>query len=52
MQKDLDEKRIKTIATFQYPSEDMEAWTIRKDFREAADPMEYFKYENLPEIKQ
>jgi putative SOS response-associated peptidase YedK len=51
MQKDLDEKRIRAIATFQYPSEDMEAWTIRKDFREASDPMEYFKYENLPEIR-
>ncbi len=51
LQKDFSEKRIKQIATFQYPSEDMEAWTIRKDFRERTDPMEYFEYEKLPPIK-
>lgn len=51
LQKDLSEKRIKEIATFQYPSEDMEAWTIRKDFRERTDPQEYFEYEKLPPIK-
>lgn len=51
MQKDLDEKRIKQISTFQYPAEGLEAWTIRKDFRDVADPQEYFQYENLPEIK-
>ena len=38
LQKDLSEKRIKEIATFQYPSKDMEAWTIRKDFRERTNP--------------
>ena len=51
LQKDLSEKRIKEIATFQYPSEEMEAWTIRKDFRESTDPQEYYEYEKLPPIK-
>lgn len=51
MQKDLDEKRIKQIATFQFPAEEMEAWTVRKDFREANNPQEYFHYEDLPDIK-
>lgn len=51
MQKELDEKRIKAIATFQYPAGEMEAWSIRKDFRERTDPQAYFQYEKLPEIK-
>jgi putative SOS response-associated peptidase YedK len=51
MQKDLEEKRIKAIAAFQYPSEEMEAWTICKDFREQTNPQEYYQYENLPEIE-
>jgi putative SOS response-associated peptidase YedK len=51
MQKDLAEDRIKAIATFRFPSEGLEAWTIRKDFREQTDPQEYYHYGNLPEIK-
>jgi putative SOS response-associated peptidase YedK len=51
MQKDLDEERIREVATYQFPPEDMEAYTIRKDFREALDPKEPFDYENLPPIK-
>lgn len=51
MQKDLDEKRVKAIATFQYPAGEMEAWTIRKDFRERSDPQQYYPYEKLPDIR-
>ena len=51
LQQDLEEKRIKAIATFQYPADEMEAWTIRKDFRDTTNPQEYFHYENLPEIR-
>ena len=50
MQKDLDDATIKDIAAFQLPSEELEYWTIRKDFREAHDPLEPFVYEKLPEI--
>lgn len=51
MDKDLDEKRIREIATFQFPAEAMEAYPIRKDFREALDPKEPFDYEGLPPIR-
>ena len=45
-----DEKRISEIAQFQYPSNEMEAYTISKDFREALDPAEPFLYEDLPAL--
>lgn len=51
MDRSLEEHRIKEIATFQFPSEQMEAYTIRKDFRERLDPKEPFDYENLPPIQ-
>lgn len=51
MQKELSEERIQAIATFQFPSEELEAWTVQKNFREAHHPQEYFEYEGLPEIK-
>ncbi len=41
---ELDEKRISELAGFQIPSEEMEAWTIRKDFREVPEPTERFEY--------
>lgn len=47
---DLDEKRIQEIASYQYPSENMFAYTIAKDFRTAMDPLKPFEYEDLPEI--
>ena len=50
MQKDLDDKTIKEIATFQLPPEELEFWPIRKDFRDAHDPSEPFFYEKLSEI--
>lgn len=44
---DLDEKRISEIAQFQIDPELMEAWTVRKDFRECAEPRERFEYADL-----
>jgi hypothetical protein len=44
----LDEKRIKEIALTQFSYQEMEAYTIQKDFREAFDPLEPFIYEGLP----
>lgn len=51
LQKELPEGRLREIATFQYPADRMEAWTVRKDFRERSDPQEPYRYENLPDIK-
>jgi len=47
----LDEKTISSIAQFQYPSNEMEACTISKDFRETLDPAEPFHYEDLPALE-
>lgn len=46
----LSEERITEIATFQLPSDQMEAYTIRKDFLSAIDPAEKFVYEDLSEL--
>ncbi len=51
MCEDLDEQRIQEIATYQIPSDKMEAHTIRKDFREALNPVDEFKYELLPQLE-
>lgn len=40
--------RIKEIATHQYDSEEMQAYNVSKDFREALNPLEEFDYEELP----
>ncbi|MES2429290.1 MAG: SOS response-associated peptidase family protein [Bacteroidota bacterium] len=48
---DLSEVRISEIAKFQFPSEQMKACTIAKDFREALDPLEPFNYEDLPALE-
>lgn len=46
----LSEDRISELATFQISFEQMEAYTIRKDFKTAVEPIERYKYENLPEL--
>lgn len=46
----LSEERITEIATSQVPANMMQAYSIRKDFREAPDPAEAFRYEELPEL--
>lgn len=47
---DLTESEIRQLALTQFPSEKMMAQTIRKDFREAADPTEPFVYTALPSL--
>lgn len=43
----LTEERITEIATYQIPAEEMEAYTIQKDFKTALDPTERYEYEDL-----
>ncbi|MCY7421519.1 MAG: SOS response-associated peptidase [Chitinophagaceae bacterium] len=47
----LSEARIVELATFQYPSQEMEAWSIQKDFKTALDPLETFEYTDLPALE-
>jgi len=47
----LDEKRILEIAATQYPSEEMQACTIAKDFREVLEPAKEFAYEDVPALE-
>jgi hypothetical protein len=47
----LDEKRIFEVAATQYPSEQMEAWSIKKDFRQSLCPADPFEYYELPPLK-
>jgi putative SOS response-associated peptidase YedK len=42
---DLTEEEITEIATFQYPAEKMEAYTVRKDFVTYTDPTEKYMYD-------
>jgi putative SOS response-associated peptidase YedK len=48
LQEGLNEKRINEIANFQLAAEDMEAHSIRKDFKITANPQEKFVYAELP----
>jgi len=47
---DLPESELRALTSWQYPSALMHAQTIRKDFREAADPTEPFNYPELPSL--
>lgn len=47
---DLSEQRIQEIASYQFSSEEMNAYTIQKDFKSAYDPLEPFEYEDLPAL--
>jgi len=47
---DLSEKRIQEIASYKFPSEEMFAYTISKDFKTALDPLKPFEFEDLPEL--
>jgi putative SOS response-associated peptidase YedK len=44
IQDDLSEERIMEIASYQLPSEKMQAWTIAKDFLKRKTPEEYYEY--------
>ena len=48
---ELDEQRIKEIARFQYPAEQMQACTIAKDFRDSLNPASAFQYNDLPSLE-
>jgi putative SOS response-associated peptidase YedK len=50
MMEDLEEPEIKQIASYQLPSEYMTAYTINKDFKTSANPLEPFEYEDLPPL--
>ena len=50
MMDDLPESRITEIATSQFPAENMQAYTIEKEFRTALDPTKAFAYEDLPAL--
>ncbi len=50
LMEDLTEPEIKEISSYQLPSEYMYAYTIRKDFKTADNPLEPFEYEELPGI--
>jgi putative SOS response-associated peptidase YedK len=47
----LTQERITQIASFQYDSEEMSAWSIKKDFKLQPDPTEEFEYEELPVLQ-
>jgi len=46
-----DEAKIAEIGCFQFPSQEMEAYTIAKDFRETLEPTEPFEYNDLPALQ-
>ena len=46
----LSEERLQQIASFKIPSAEMNAFTIRKDFKMLADTMEPYQYDLLPEL--
>jgi putative SOS response-associated peptidase YedK len=46
----LDEKRILEIAATQFPAEEMQAWTIKKDFFNSHCPADPFVYPELPSL--
>ena len=52
LQEGLNEKRINEIANFQLAAEDMDAHSIRKDFKISAHPQEKFIYAELPSLDQ
>jgi putative SOS response-associated peptidase YedK len=47
---DLEEKKILEIATAQYPAQQMQAWTIKKDFLSSLCPADPFVYPDLPPL--
>ncbi len=47
---DLTEPEIKQIASYQFPSENMFAYSIAKDFKTAEDPLAEFDFAELPEL--
>ena len=50
IREDLPEDEIRRLVNWQYPSVEMLAQTIRKDFRAAMDPTETYLYPELPPL--
>ncbi len=48
---DLDEAKVLEIAGSQFPANELEAYPVAKDFRQALDPAEAFSYPDLPELE-
>lgn len=46
----LEEERITEIALTQYPSVEMQAWSINKDFKNSLCPTDPFQYYDLPPL--
>ncbi|MDQ2862126.1 MAG: SOS response-associated peptidase, partial [Bacteroidota bacterium] len=46
---DLSDERITQIASTPYPAEDMEAYSVRKDFKKINTPQEKYEYAELSE---
>lgn len=44
----ISDNRVTEIATHQFDSEEMQAWTVAKDFKNALDPLQEFDYPELP----
>ena len=51
MMDELPESRITDIATSQYSAQQMQAYTIDKDFRTSVEPTTAFTYEELPSLE-
>lgn len=47
----LDENRINEIASYQFPSDELKAHTIAKDFRESINPSQEQIYQDIPSIE-
>ncbi len=45
---DLSEEEIQRIATYQFPTDEMDAYTIAKDFKTVGNPSKPFTYKELP----
>ncbi|WON94318.1 SOS response-associated peptidase [Sphingobacterium sp. UGAL515B_05] len=50
MMSDLGEEKIKELATYQIKAEEMEAYTIDKDFKTTGTPTKAFVYADVPEL--
>mgnify|MGYP000032055889 CR=1 FL=1 len=50
IKEDLSVEEIAALARFQFPADQLEYHTIRKDFRQLEEPREAFLYDELPAI--
>jgi len=48
--KNLSEERIKELSSFQFPANEIQAYTVAKDFLQIENPETRFDYEQLPEL--